>query len=169
MWAVGCVIAELYLSRPIFPGSSTLNQISRIIEVTGKPGPDDLAEIHSPVARTMFENLKLDRGDKKPLAILIPKASPEAIDIIENLLQFRPSLRLSAEEALEHPFVERYHNEQDEKEYEGELESLLDDNRTYEIDHYQKSLNKYMKKKNKFFKDQKEMITYYAKYKNYRD
>ena len=95
-----------------------------------------MVEIHSPVARTMFENLKLDRGEKKPLAILIPKASPEAIDLIENLLQFRPSLRLTAEEALEHPFVERYHNEQEEKEYEGELELLLDDNRTYEINHY---------------------------------
>ncbi len=56
--------------------------------------------------------------------------------MIENLLLFRPSLRLTAEEALEHPFVERYHNEQDEKEYEGELELLLDDNKTYDIDHY---------------------------------
>ena len=25
MWAVGCVLAEMYLNRPIFPGSSTLN------------------------------------------------------------------------------------------------------------------------------------------------
>jgi hypothetical protein len=34
----------------------------------------------------MFENLRLDRGEKKPLAILIPKASPEGVDLIENLL-----------------------------------------------------------------------------------
>ena len=46
---------------------------------------------------------------------------------------------------------------------------LLDDNKTYEIEHYKKTLNKYMKKKNKFFVEQKELITYYAKYKNYRD
>ena len=39
MWGLGCVIAELYLNRPLFPGSSTLNQISRIIEITGKPTP----------------------------------------------------------------------------------------------------------------------------------
>ena len=25
MWSVGCVLAELYLCRPLFPGSSTLN------------------------------------------------------------------------------------------------------------------------------------------------
>ena len=61
LWGVGCIIAELYLNRPLFPGSSTLNQISRIIEVTGTPNKEDLDEIHSPVARTMFENLKLNR------------------------------------------------------------------------------------------------------------
>jgi mitogen-activated protein kinase 15 len=86
MWSVGCILAELYLCRPLFPGSSTLNQISRIVEITGKPSAEDLAEIHSPVARTMFENLKLDRGEKRDLRLLIPNAPEEAIDLIENLL-----------------------------------------------------------------------------------
>jgi mitogen-activated protein kinase 15 len=56
MWAVGCIIAELYLGKPLFPGSSTLNQLSRIIEITGIPKPDDLKD-HSPLAITMFESL----------------------------------------------------------------------------------------------------------------
>jgi len=87
MWAVGCILAELYLCRPLFPGSSTLNQISRIIEITGKPTAEDLGEIHSPVARTMFENLKLDRGEKRDLRMILPPDAPEeAIDLIENLL-----------------------------------------------------------------------------------
>ena len=134
MWAVGCILAELYLCRPLFPGSSTLNQISRIIEITGKPTAEDLGEIHSPVARTMFENLKLDRGEKRDLRqILPPEAPDEAIDLIENLLQFRPSMRLTADEALEHPFVDRYHNTKEEKEYVGEIDFKLDDNKTYEI------------------------------------
>lgn len=60
MWAVGCILAELYLNRPLFPGTSTLNQLSRIIEITGKPSHDDLAEVHSPLAMTMFESLNLD-------------------------------------------------------------------------------------------------------------
>ncbi len=87
MWSVGCILAELYLCRPLFPGSSTLNQISRIVEITGKPTAEDLAEIHSPVARTMFENLKLDRGEKRDLHMILPPDTPEeAVDLIENLL-----------------------------------------------------------------------------------
>jgi len=42
MWALGCIVAELYLNKPLFPGSSTLNQLSRIIEITGKPTVADL-------------------------------------------------------------------------------------------------------------------------------
>ena len=42
MWSVGCIMAELFLGKPLFPGSSTLNQLSRIIELTGKPTHKDL-------------------------------------------------------------------------------------------------------------------------------
>mmetsp|Transcript_23897 Transcript_23897/g.32545 ORF Transcript_23897/g.32545 Transcript_23897/m.32545 type:complete len:82 (-) Transcript_23897:84-329(-) len=42
IWSFGCVIAELYLGRPLFPGSSTLNQMSRIILVTGLPDQQTL-------------------------------------------------------------------------------------------------------------------------------
>jgi mitogen-activated protein kinase 15 len=109
MWGLGCIIAELYLNRPLFPGSSTLNQVSRIIEITGKPEAEDLAEIHSPVARTMFENLKLDRGPPKDIRDVVSMADtddPEAYDLMEKLLCFRPSERISAEEAFRHPYVD---------------------------------------------------------------
>ena len=77
-------------------------------------------------------------------------------------------MRLSAEEALEHPFIERYHNEKEEKEYKGFIESKLDDNKTYEIAGYQKELYRYIKKQNKLFKEERDhLITIYAKLKNY--
>ncbi len=58
-------------------------------------------------------------------------------------------MRLTAEEALEHPFVDRYHNVKEEKEYAGEIDIKLDDNKTFEIQNYQKELQRYIKKKNK--------------------
>ncbi len=117
----------------------------------------------------MFENLKLDRGEKRDLRQILPPDAPdEAIDLIENLLQFRPSMRLTADEALEHPFVDRYHNMKEEKEFVGDIDSKLDDNKTYEIQTYQKELYRHIKKKNKQFKDERDqLITIYAKYKNY--
>ncbi|PWA02689.1 hypothetical protein BB558_001176 [Smittium angustum] len=37
MWSLGCIVAELYLGLPIFPGSSEFNQVSRIVELLGMP------------------------------------------------------------------------------------------------------------------------------------
>lgn len=41
MWSFGCIVAELYLGLPIFPGSSEYNQLTRIIEAVGNV-PDDM-------------------------------------------------------------------------------------------------------------------------------
>lgn len=37
MWSVGCIVGELITGKAIFPGTSTLNQIEKILELTGKP------------------------------------------------------------------------------------------------------------------------------------
>ena len=33
MWSMGCILAELLLGKPVFPGTSTLNQLDRVMEV----------------------------------------------------------------------------------------------------------------------------------------
>ena len=41
MWSLGCILGELLLGKPLFPGSSTLNQLERImssIELPSKEG-----------------------------------------------------------------------------------------------------------------------------------
>lgn len=37
MWSLGCILGELLIGKPLFPGTSTLNQLDRIIELTGRP------------------------------------------------------------------------------------------------------------------------------------
>lgn len=37
MWSTGVILGELIIGKPVFPGTSTLNQIERIIELIGKP------------------------------------------------------------------------------------------------------------------------------------
>ena len=45
MWSVGCILAELLLGKPVFPGTSTLNQLDRVMEITGRPTPEDVESI----------------------------------------------------------------------------------------------------------------------------
>lgn len=50
MWSLGCILAELLLGKPVFPGTSTLNQLDRVMEVTGRPSAEDIEAINSPLA-----------------------------------------------------------------------------------------------------------------------
>jgi len=45
MWSVGCILGELLGGKPMFPGSSTMNQLDRIIEITGTPSPEVLSRL----------------------------------------------------------------------------------------------------------------------------
>lgn len=54
MWSLGVVMAELLLGKTLFPGTSTLNQLKKIMEVTGKPSAEDIASLNSPLAETML-------------------------------------------------------------------------------------------------------------------
>lgn len=47
MWACGCILGELLGGKPFFPGSSTVNQMERILEVTGRPSAEDVAQVET--------------------------------------------------------------------------------------------------------------------------
>lgn len=47
MWSIGCILGELIVGKAIFPGTSTLNQIERVLELCGRPNPDDIESLDS--------------------------------------------------------------------------------------------------------------------------
>ncbi len=57
MWSVGCILAEILTGNPLFPGTSTLNQLHRILEITGNPSKDDIISIKSDFADNMLQNM----------------------------------------------------------------------------------------------------------------
>jgi mitogen-activated protein kinase 15 len=103
MWSMGCILAELLLGKPVFPGTSTLNQLDRVMELIGRPTQDDIEAIDCPLANTMLESLPPTKP--KRLRDMFPTASDDALDLLKNLMQFNPSKRLTAEQALKHPYV----------------------------------------------------------------
>jgi mitogen-activated protein kinase 15 len=98
MWSMGCILAELLLGKPVFPGTSTLNQLDRVMEVTGRPSQEDIDSINSPLAATMLESLPATKSKK--LRDMFPTASDDALDLLKTLLQFNPNKRLTAEQSL---------------------------------------------------------------------
>jgi mitogen-activated protein kinase 15 len=138
IWSIGCILGELLGGKPMFPGTSTMNQLEKIIEVTGKPSQDDIDAIKSPFASTMLEGLP--QSEPKSLSNIFPLASPEALDVLRSMLHFNPSKRITAEKALEHPYVAQFHNPAEEPTCDKELRISIDDDHKYSISEYRNQL-----------------------------
>ena len=60
-WSVGCILGEMIIGKAIFPGTSTLNQIEKILELTGKPKTEDLESIDSNLAWNIINSINITK------------------------------------------------------------------------------------------------------------
>ena len=53
IWSVGCIMAELLTSKPLFPGQDHIDQLQKTMALVGTPGKDLLAKITSEDVRPL--------------------------------------------------------------------------------------------------------------------
>uniref|UniRef100_UPI00358DFC45 extracellular signal-regulated kinase 2-like isoform X2 n=1 Tax=Myxine glutinosa TaxID=7769 RepID=UPI00358DFC45 len=104
LWALGCVLAEMLSGHPLFPGSSTLDQLQRIIRFVPPASLQELATLR-PDCTALAERLVCKH---QPLYKEIPDAAADALHLLHQLLVFNPVRRTSAADALLHPYVSRF-------------------------------------------------------------
>lgn len=104
VWSVGCILAELLGGRPFFKGRDYVDQLNQILRVLGTPDEETLCRIGSPRAQEYVRNLPF--MPKQPFPSMFPNADADAHDLLEALLAFDPSSRITVEDALEHPYLQ---------------------------------------------------------------
>lgn len=127
VWSVGCILAEMLGSRALFPGKNYLHQLVLILSVIGTPTPEDMECVTNEKARMYVRSLPYQH--KVPFSTLYPNADPRALDLLDRLLSFNPTTRVTVEEALAHPYFDQYYDPEDEPiaEHPFEFEMELDD------------------------------------------
>uniref|UniRef100_A0A3Q3GJK5 non-specific serine/threonine protein kinase n=1 Tax=Labrus bergylta TaxID=56723 RepID=A0A3Q3GJK5_9LABR len=103
LWAVGCIMAELYTLRPLFPGNSEVDEVFKICQVLGTVKKADWPEGYQ-LASAM--NFRFPQCVPTHLKTLIPNASNEAIVLMKDLLQWDPKKRPTAVQALRYPYFQ---------------------------------------------------------------
>ncbi|XP_048862151.1 glycogen synthase kinase-3 beta-like isoform X1 [Brienomyrus brachyistius] len=106
VWSAGCVLAELLLGQPIFPGDSGVDQLVEIIKVLGTPTREQIREMNPNYTEFKFPQIKAHPWTKVSEKVFRPRTPPEAITLCSRLLEYTPTARLSPLEACAHSFFD---------------------------------------------------------------
>jgi len=146
MWSLGCILAEMLLGKPLFPGDSTFDQIEKIIRVIPQPSRLDIDVIGSQYALSVVE--RAQRKQRVTLEQILPKDSPkDGIDLIKQLLVFNPEKRPSAESCLSHPYVARFNTKKEPLDLGYQVIPPIDDDIQLSVDEYRSKLYRMIREK----------------------
>ncbi|KAK3601542.1 hypothetical protein CHS0354_027683 [Potamilus streckersoni] len=101
MWAIGCIMSELYTLRPLFPGTSEIDEIFKICNILGTPKREEWEEGHK-LAAAM--NFRWPQCVPTNFKAIIPNASSEALQVLKDMLLWDPQKRPSSSQCLRYSY-----------------------------------------------------------------
>ena len=98
MWSFGCIVYELITKKVLFNGNDTKDHIDKVIKIKGIPTEEEckymkVEKVVSFVEETDIFQKKISGFDKN------------FVDFLLKCLDYNPEKRMSAEEALNHPWL----------------------------------------------------------------
>lgn len=102
VWSAGCVLAELLLGQPIFPGDSGVDQLVEIIKVLGTPTREQIREMNRNYSEFRFPQIKAHPWQK----VFRSRTPPESVELVSKLLEYTPTARMTPLQACAHKFFD---------------------------------------------------------------
>lgn len=102
VWSIGCIFAEMVNARALFPGDSEIDELHKVFQVLGTPDEATWPGVTSlPDYSPAFP-----QWSARPLKAVVPSLDETGLDLLSRMLVLDPTKRITAREALEHPFFE---------------------------------------------------------------
>uniref|UniRef100_A0A1I8ARG5 Cyclin-dependent kinase 7 n=1 Tax=Steinernema glaseri TaxID=37863 RepID=A0A1I8ARG5_9BILA len=95
MWAIGCIIGELLLRVPIFPGETDIDQLVKIYNILGTPTEEQWPDI-----KELNDYVKMKETKPQDLGYIFSAATQDLIELLSMCLHFNPLRRWTATQAL---------------------------------------------------------------------
>jgi serine/threonine protein kinase len=111
IWSVGCIMGEMLSGEPLFKGKDSLDQIRKIVTVLGMPSEDDMSwiPVSSPSWKFVMRcSQNKANGEAFQRLLKAQGGNPNAMQLLEEMLKFDPSRRISVEQALNHRYVQGF-------------------------------------------------------------
>mmetsp|Transcript_18701 Transcript_18701/g.55488 ORF Transcript_18701/g.55488 Transcript_18701/m.55488 type:complete len:379 (-) Transcript_18701:300-1436(-) len=102
VWSAGCVLAELLLGVPLFPGESGVDQLVEIIKVLGTPTLDEIQSMNQNYTEYKFPQVKPHPWAK----VFRPRTPPDAIELVSSFLRYAPDTRAKPLDGCAMPFFD---------------------------------------------------------------
>lgn len=115
LWAAGCIFAEMLGRKPLFPGETYVHQLQLIMNVLGVPEEHSFKE--NPLANKLKGRQLLSRTQAVAgidTSTMFPNANPEGLDLLWKMLVFDVEKRITVQEALRHPYLAAYYDDERE-------------------------------------------------------
>ncbi|XP_051518277.1 STKc_p38 domain-containing protein isoform X1 [Myxocyprinus asiaticus] len=125
IWSAGCILAEMITGEVLFPGNDSIDQLKKILNLTGTPNSTLVQKMQSKDAQSYVRSLPVQR--KKAFKDVFPAMNPSAIDLLEDMLVLDPEVRITAKDGLSHPYLSEFHDPENEPvspPYDDSFESL---------------------------------------------
>ncbi|KAJ1345914.1 Serine/threonine-protein kinase dyf-5 [Parelaphostrongylus tenuis] len=103
IWALGCIMAELYMLRPLFPGTSELDQLFKIVTILGTPTKEEWSEGYQ-LASAM--NFRFPQAAPMQMETIVNTIGKDGMKLMMDMMTWNPEKRPNAGQSLKYKYFQ---------------------------------------------------------------